>query len=140
MADNDDAANQRRPEPAAQIPEIEPDYQFALANEQTFLARQRTALYLLAAALVVEFVPALRIPATSGVLGVALAVAAILTAGLGLLRWKHIDQSIRRGTPLPRRPMTADAGAGVIVTVLRMLRSMLRKVIKRWIAPNPRNR
>jgi putative membrane protein len=134
------AANQRRLEPAAQIPEIELDYQFALANEQTFLARQRAALYLLVAALAVEFVPALRIPAASGTFGVALAVAAILTAGMGLLRWKHIDQSIRRSAPLPRRPMTADAGAVLTVNCLRMLRSILRKVIKRWIAPNPRNR
>jgi putative membrane protein len=131
VVDDDDAANQRRPEPAAQVPEIEPDYQAALANERAFLARQRTALYLLVAALAVAFVPALRIPAPGGVLGVALAVVAILTAGMGLRRWKHIDQSIRRGTPLPRRPLTADSVAVLIATLRVMLRSALHKVIKR---------
>jgi len=32
------------------VPEVEPDYRFTLANERTFLAWQRTALGLLAAA------------------------------------------------------------------------------------------
>ena len=34
-------------------PEFEPDYRFTLANERTFLAWQRTALGLLAAAVAV---------------------------------------------------------------------------------------
>lgn len=131
MADDDNAANRRCPEPAAEIPEIEPDYQLALANEQTFLAHQRAALYLLAAAVAVEFVLALRIPAVSAVLGVALAVAATLTAAMGLLRWKSIDQSIRRGTPVCRRPMTADAGSVLIVTLRLMLRSLPHNLIRR---------
>ncbi len=39
-------------------PDLEPDYRFTLANERTFLAWQRTALGLLAAAVaVVQFVP-----------------------------------------------------------------------------------
>ena len=43
--------------------EHEPDYRFTLANERTFLAWQRTALGLLAAAVaLVQLVPELTIP------------------------------------------------------------------------------
>ena len=43
--------------------EHEPDYRFTLANERTFLAWQRTALGLLAAAVaVIQFVPSLSVP------------------------------------------------------------------------------
>ena len=94
MADNENAADQAHHEPAAEVCEVGPDYQLALANERTFIAWQGAALYLLAAALAVEFVPALHVPPISGVVGITLAVAAILNAGMGLLKWKHTDQTI----------------------------------------------
>lgn len=84
------------------VVECEPDYRFTLANERTFLAWQRTALGLLAAAVaVVQLVPDLTIPGARHVLGVLLAVLASLTVGIGLLRWKQVDRAIRRGNPLP---------------------------------------
>ena len=50
--------------PELEVPEFEPDYRFTLANERTFLAWERTALGLLAAAVaVVQLIPELPIPA-----------------------------------------------------------------------------
>jgi putative membrane protein len=47
--DNDDTAHKG----GRTAPEFEPDYRFTLANERTFLAWERTALGLLAAAVAV---------------------------------------------------------------------------------------
>lgn len=81
----------------------EPDYRFTLANERTFLAWQRTALGLLAAAVaVVQFLPELEIPGLRHVLGAAVGALAMLTAGAGLHRWAHVDDAMRRDEPLPR--------------------------------------
>jgi putative membrane protein len=92
--------------PEFEVPEFEPDYRFTLANERTFLAWERTALGLLAAAVaVVQLIPELPIPGARHVLGVLLAVLAALTATVGLRRWERVDYAIRRGMPLPRHLM-----------------------------------
>jgi putative membrane protein len=94
--------------PAAESPSalpsvIEPDYRFTLANERTFLAWQRTALGLLAAAVgVVQFMPELAIPGLRHALGGVIGVLAMLTSGAGLHRWSQVDHAIRRDAPLPR--------------------------------------
>lgn len=78
----------------------EPDYRFTLANERTFLAWQRTALGLLAAAVaVVQFLPEMAVPGVRHALGAAVGVLAMLTAGAGLHRWYQVDQAMRRGHP-----------------------------------------
>ena len=62
--------------------EHELDYRFTMANERTFLSWQRTALGLLAAAVaLVQLVPELGIPGARRLLGVGLALLAILTSG-----------------------------------------------------------
>jgi inner membrane protein YidH len=67
--------------------ESELDYRFTFANERTFLAWQRTALGLLAAAVaLVQLVPELAIPGSRRLLGVGLAVLATVTSVMGLLR------------------------------------------------------
>jgi putative membrane protein len=82
---------------------IEPDYRFTLANERTFLAWQRTALGLLAAAVaVVQFLPEMAVPGLRHALGAAVGVLAMLTAGAGLHRWHQVDRAMRRDQPLPR--------------------------------------
>jgi putative membrane protein len=92
----------------------EPDYRFTLANERTFLAWQRTALGLLAAAVaVVQLVPQLTIPGARHALGASLAVLATLASAMGLLRWQQADRAIRRGHPLPRHPTPAYLAAGL---------------------------
>lgn len=84
----------------------EPDYRFTLANERTFLAWQRTALGLLAAAVaVVQFLPELAVPGLRHGLGAAVGALAMLTAGAGLRRWFQVDRAMRRDLPLPR-PLT----------------------------------
>ena len=104
------------------VPEVEPDYRFTLANERTFLAWERTALGLLAAAVaVVQLVPELSIAGARNVLGIALAVLAILTAGMGILRWAQVDRAMRRDLPLPRHPTPVYLGIGLVVIGLLTL-------------------
>ena len=108
--------------------EFEPDYRFTLANERTFLAWQRTALGLLAAAVAVFHLgPEMTLPGARHVLGVFLAVLATTTAGVGVLRWRQVDRAVRRGTPLPRQPTPAYLGAGLIVIGLFTLALVLSK-------------
>lgn len=88
---------------AAATPSAEPDYRFTLANERTFLAWQRTALGLLAAAVaVVQFLPELAVPGARHILGGAVGATAMLTSVAGLQRWRHVDRAIRLDQPLPR--------------------------------------
>jgi putative membrane protein len=110
--------------------DLEPDYRFTLANERTFLAWQRTALGLLAAAVaVVQFVPELTVPGARHVLGVILAVLATLTAGMGLLRWKQVDRAIRSDIPLPRHPTPAYLAIGLILIGLLVVGLVIGKAL-----------
>src|SRR6476660_8567524 len=101
------------------VPEVEPDYRFTLANERTFLAWQRTALGLLAAAVaVVQLIPELSIAGARHILGIILALLAILTSGMGILRWRQADFAMRRDLPLPRHPTPIYLGIGLVVVGL----------------------
>ena len=101
------------------VPEVEPDYRFTLANERTFLAWERTALGLLAAAVaVVQLVPELSIPGARHALGILLGLLAILTAGMGILRWRQVDFAMRRDQPLPRHPTPIYLGIGLVLVGL----------------------
>ena len=94
--------------------ESELDYRFTFANERTFLAWQRTALGLLAAAVaLVQLVPELAIPGARRLLGVGLALLATVTSVMGLLRWQQADRAMRRGDPLPRHPSPAYLAVGL---------------------------
>jgi putative membrane protein len=108
----------------------EPDYRFTLANERTFLAWQRTSLGLLAAAVaLVQLVPELAVPGARRLLGVGLAVLAILTSGMGLLRWQQADRAMRHGDPLPRQPSPAYLAVGLLVVGLIALGLVIAKVV-----------
>lgn len=97
-------------------PIIEPDYRFTLANERTFLAWQRTALGLLAAAVaVVQFLPELAVPGLRHALGAAIGMLAMLTAGAGLHRWYQVDHAMRRDQPLPRSRTVVYLTVGLVV-------------------------
>ena len=118
VGENDDT----RSEPPDGTQGVEPDYRFTLANERTFLAWERTALGLLAAAVaVVQLVPELSIAGARHVLGAVLALLAILTAGMGILRWEQVDRAIRRDLPLPRHPTPVYLGIGLVVIGLLTL-------------------
>ena len=123
------ADNDNLPGPAA-APEIEPDYRFTLANERTFLAWQRTALGLLAAAVaVVHLVPELTIPGARHVLGVLLTMLAIATVGGGLRRWRQVDSAIRNDMPLPRHLTPAYLAVGLIAVGLITLGLVIGKAV-----------
>jgi len=110
--------------------EIEPDYRFTLANERTFLAWQRTALGLLAAAVaLVQLVPELTIPGARRALGVLLAALAILTSGMGLLRWQQADRAMRRGLPLPRQPSPGYLALGLLLVGVIALGLVIAKMV-----------
>ena len=112
------------------VPEIEPDYRFTLANERTFLAWQRTALGLLAAAVaVVQLVPELSIAGARHVLGIILGLLAILTAGMGILRWQQVARAMRRDLPLPRHPTPIYLGIGLALVGLLTLGLVVVKAV-----------
>lgn len=128
VADNT-AADARDADNAAQH---EPDYRFTMANERTFLAWQRTALGLLAAAVaLVQLVPELTIPGARRALGVGLAVLAILTSGMGLLRWQQADRAMRRGDPLPRHPSPTYLAVGLTLVAIIALGLVIAKAMVR---------
>ncbi|SOX54807.1 DUF202 domain-containing protein, partial [Mycobacterium ahvazicum] len=108
----------------------EPDYRFTMANERTFLAWQRTALGLLAAAVaLVQLVPEMTVPGARRLLGLALVVLAILTSGMGLLRWQQADHAMRRGDPLPRHPSPAYLAVGLSLVGVVALGLVVLKVV-----------
>ncbi|EFG78049.1 YidH family protein [Mycobacterium parascrofulaceum] len=110
--------------------EQEPDYRFTFANERTFLAWQRTALGLLAAAVaLVQLVPELGVPGARRLLGGGLALLAILTSGMGLLRWQQADRAMRHGTPLPRHPSPTYLAVGLTVVGLIALALVIAKAV-----------
>jgi putative membrane protein len=110
--------------------EAEPDYRFTLANERTFLAWQRTALGLLAAAVaVVQLVPEMSIAGARHALGIILALLAILTSGMGILRWRQADFAMRRDLPLPRHPTPMYLGIGLALVGLLTVGLIVVKAI-----------
>ena len=70
----------------------DPDIRFSLANERTFLAYERTAIGLVAAALVVFHL--LEPSVTQKVLGLLLLASAVIAAGGGWLRFRQADRAI----------------------------------------------
>jgi putative membrane protein len=128
MADNTAAPVGERQ--ADSVQDSEPDYRFTMANERTFLAWQRTALGLLAAAVaLVQLVPEMTVPGARRLLGIGLAVLAILTSGMGLLRWQQADHAMRRGDPLPRHPSPVYLAVGLSVVALVALGLVVLKVV-----------
>jgi putative membrane protein len=115
---------------AGRVEEGEPDYRFTFANERTFLAWQRTALGLLAAAVaLVQLVPELPVHGARRGLGVGLAVLAILTSGMGLLRWRQADRAMRRGEPLPRHPSPLYLAVGLSLVGFVALGLVIAKAV-----------
>lgn len=88
--------------PAWQREGREPDYRFSLANERTFLAWIRTALALLAGAVLFDQL-AVRPPGHPyvSVLAVLGSGIAALLAALAYWRWKGNEIAMRHDRPLP---------------------------------------
>jgi inner membrane protein YidH len=110
--------------------DVEPDYRFTLANERTFLAWQRTALGLLAAAVaVIQFVPSLSVPGARHALGLMLGALAIAAAIIGIRRWSQTERAMRRGEPMPRQPSPVYIGIGLVLVTLLALGLVLTKAM-----------
>ena len=93
----------------------EPDYRFSLANERTFLAWVRTALAILAGAILLhEFAAKLKPQGVIAGISIALAiVAAVLGAGC-YLRWKGNEIAMRHARPLPHSRLFIFLSAAVL--------------------------
>ena len=82
--------------------DAEPDYRFTLANERTFLAWLRTALALLAAGIAVQQLGEPLRPAWARTALSLLCVLMAAAASLGgVLRWRSVQQAMRRQADLP---------------------------------------
>ncbi len=90
----------------------EPDIRFSLANERTFLAYERTAVGLVAAALAVFHLLEPSWPQRT--LGLMLLGSAVVAAGGGWLRFRQAERAIHEGRDLP-------AGTTVHVLALAIL-------------------
>ena len=92
------------------------------------MAAHRVGL-LAAAVAIVQLVPELSIAGARHVLGIILALLAILTAGMGILRWEQVDRAMRRDLPLPRHPTPVYLGIGLILIGLLALGLIVVKAV-----------
>lgn len=93
----------------------EPDPRFSLANERTFLAWARTALGLLAAALVVDLADLSWPEWLIRSAGIGLAGAAVVAVVAGWAGWMRREQALRHSRPLPGTPATAVLATVVVI-------------------------
>lgn len=92
----------------------DPDYRFSLANERTFLAWIRTALAILAGAILLHQIQNGIQPIKFSALasGSVAAVSAVLSAG-AYFRWRANEVAMRHGRSLPRSRLVSFLTAAV---------------------------
>ena len=93
-----------------------PDIRFSLANERTFLAYERTAVGLVAAALAVFHLLDPSWP--QRLLGLLLLASAVVAAGGGWLRFRQADRAIREGRDLPAGTTVHVMALAVLVVIV----------------------
>jgi len=97
----------------------DPDYRFSLANERTFLAWLRTALALLAGAMLVhQFATRLQPQWLNLALSLALTLASALLSIGAYVRWKGNEQAMRHARALPRSALLPALTAAVMALAL----------------------
>lgn len=97
----------------------EPDYRFSLANERTFLAWIRTALALMAGAVLLDQV-ATRYPGQKLMPMVALisSVIAALLSFFAFKRWKANEMAMRHDQPLPASIFIPGVSIGLTIMAI----------------------
>ncbi|MFX1787206.1 YidH family protein [Prescottella sp. R16] len=90
-----------------------------MANERTFLAWIRTALGLLAGAVVIhQLAPPLGIAGTHTVLAVGCVSLAVVLAGGAYWRWRSVQRAMRRDEPLPASALVPVLAVGAVVVAV----------------------
>jgi putative membrane protein len=79
----------------------EPDYRFTLANERTFLAWVRTALAILAGAMVMQQLARHELQWVVFVITGSLALLAALLSAGAYQQWRRYQRAMRHAAPLP---------------------------------------
>jgi putative membrane protein len=69
------------------------------------------------------------VPGARRFLGVTLAVLAILTSGMGLLRWQQTERAMRNGDPMPRQPSPAYLAVGLTLVGIIALGLVIAKAV-----------
>ena len=112
-------------EPQWRLEGQEPDYRFSLANERTFLAWIRTALALLAGAVLLEqFATQLGPPVVLVGLALVLAVLAAVLCAAAYGRWRSNEIAMRHARRLPGTvaiPLIAGTLLGVAFVIALLL-------------------
>jgi putative membrane protein len=100
-------------------PDEEPDYRFTLANERTFLAWMRTALGLLAGGVAVrQLIEPFSVKGGRTALALlAIGASAVLSVG-AFLRWRRVQQAMRRGAALPPARLVPVLAAGLLLVAV----------------------
>jgi putative membrane protein len=99
------------------VPEVEPDYRFTLANERTFLAWIRTSLALLAGGVaVIKLVPSFSLSGGRHILGIPLVVLSVALSLWAYRHWAEAERAMRLKQPLPpsRLPSLLGMAVGLI--------------------------
>ena len=103
----------------------EPDYRFTLANERTFLAWIRTALSVMAGAvLLVQYATRLEPRALLIAISLGLALLAAILSSMAYARWKANEMAMRDNKPLPTSlvvPVLAAATVTASVALMFLL-------------------
>src|SRR3954454_12678924 len=90
------------PEPQTHDDGHEPDVQFSLANERTFLAWERTALGLITAGLAItQLLPSFDFPGGRRLIGLPLIALGTVIAAASFWEWRRTQAAIRDRRPLP---------------------------------------
>ena len=95
---------------------MEPDYRFTLANERTFLAYERTAIGLVAAALAVFHL--IEPSWAQRLLGLLLLASAVVAAAGGWIRFRQVGRAISEGCDLPAGTTVHLLALAVLVVIV----------------------
>jgi putative membrane protein len=60
---------------------------------------------------------------------VGLALLALVTSGMGLLRWQQTERAMRRGDPMPRQPSPAYLAVGLSLVGIIALALVIAKAV-----------